>query len=100
VVVSKDTVLIRRREVESRIIAEGAVLVNMTSGACFELNPVGCQVWDLLTEGSTLPRICDVLEKRYEVERAVLESDFATLVESLKVAGLVEIVSPVAGQTR
>jgi hypothetical protein len=91
--VPTETTLWRRRGVASRPLDGGAVLVNMSSGACFELNRIGSEIWELLASATTETTICEALARKYEVDRAVLETDVRGLVVSLVNAGLVERVS-------
>jgi Coenzyme PQQ synthesis protein D (PqqD) len=80
-----------RRGVEARVIDDGAVLVDMGSGAVFELNRIGAEIWKLLGKGATVRRICEALAGRYPVEHRILEADVRGLVDSLVGARLVDI---------
>jgi hypothetical protein len=89
---SIDARLVPRPDVAAREINDGAVLVNMGSGACFELNRIGFEIWKLLGAGTTVNVICDSLVGRYSVGREVLAVDVRSLAEALVGAGLVEVV--------
>jgi hypothetical protein len=79
--------------VATQTIDGGAVLVNMASGQCFELNKVGLEIWHGI-EGRQTPReIHDVLAGRYDVDSAVLMLDVANLLEALVDAGLAQVGS-------
>ena len=95
---SAKAVLSRREGIESSALEDGAVLVNMNSGACFELNRIGAEVWSLLASGTTEAAICATLAGRYEVERVVLEGDIRRLLEALVAAGLVEQATTETGR--
>jgi hypothetical protein len=84
-----DARLVPRADVAAREIEDGAVLVNMGSGACFELNRIGFEIWKLLAPGATVAGICEALGGRYPVGREVLAADVRGLVEALVGAGLV-----------
>ena len=88
---SIDAVLVSRPEVVAREIDDGAVLVDMSSGGCFELNWIGFEVWTVLQKRTTIPEICEALTGRYPVTDEVLASDVRDLVDSLVRAGLVEV---------
>jgi hypothetical protein len=88
---SVDARVVPRGEVAAREINDGAVLVNMGSGACFELNRVGFEIWKALGPGTTMGAICEALGGRYPVDREVLAADVRGLVEALVGAGLVEV---------
>jgi coenzyme PQQ synthesis protein D (PqqD) len=90
---SVDARLLPRQEVAAREINDGAVLVNMGSGACFELNRVGFEIWKLLSPGTTVAGICAALDGRYAIDRALLASDVRSLVDALVGAGLVEVTA-------
>lgn len=83
-----------RGTVQTRALDDGAVLVNLHSGACFELNSVGFEIWRALEQGRSISEICATLVARYGVDPGVIATDTRTLVGSLVEAGLVEIVRP------
>jgi hypothetical protein len=85
--------LVPRPDVAAREINDGAVLVNMGSGACFELNRIGFEIWKALGPWATPDGICEALAGRYAVEREVLAADVRSLVEALVGAGLVEVTT-------
>lgn len=82
-------ILSRRQGVDSRALSDGAVLVDMTTGNCFELNRIGAEIWELLAPGASEETICAALAERYPVERAVLVEDLRRLLEELQRHGLV-----------
>jgi hypothetical protein len=84
------TVYSRREGVSSNAIKDGAILVDVQSGACFELNRVGAEVWEQLASGATEGAICDALAQRHTVERAMLASDVRALLESLVAHRLID----------
>jgi hypothetical protein len=90
---SVDARLVPRPNVAARDINDGAVLVNMGSGACFELNRIGFEIWKLLGPGTTVADICRALAGRYAVGPEVLAADVRSLVDALVGAGLVEAVA-------
>jgi hypothetical protein len=88
---SIDARLVPRADVAAREINDGAVLVNMGSGACFELNRVGFEIWKALGPGATVGAICEALGGRYPIDREVLVADVRSLAEALAGAGLVDV---------
>jgi hypothetical protein len=88
---SVDARLVPRADVAAREINDGAVLVNMGSGACFELNRVGFEIWKALGPGATVGAICEALGGRYAIDREVLAADVRSLAEALAGAGLVDV---------
>ena len=89
-----DQVFRPRSEVAAREISDGAVLVDMKSGGCFELNRVGFEIWKLLQQKASISSICSALDGRYQVGPEILMTDVQNLVGSLIRAGLLEASEP------
>jgi hypothetical protein len=86
-----DVLLKSRQDVAMRLLEGGAVLVDMRSGACFELNRTGVEVWRLLADGATMRSICDDLAARYSVARDTLSLDVEQLLDALTKQELVAL---------
>jgi hypothetical protein len=84
------TLLCRRADVSWRELSDGAVLVNMRSGECFELNRVGLRVWQALDGSRDISQLCDDLCATYSIDRETSRADVEMLVTSLLTAELVE----------
>jgi hypothetical protein len=80
--------------VSVRPLDERAVLVNLTTGRCFELNRIGAEIWEMLAGGRSVGGVCDELAERYPAERAILRDDVLGLVRSLVREGLAEVSPP------
>lgn len=72
----------------------GAVLVNMTSGACFELNGVGSEIWSLLQQGASVGDLISRVADRYGIASDTAERDVLPWIDSLRTAGLVGDLGP------
>jgi hypothetical protein len=68
-----------------------AVLVHLASGACFELDAIGTEVWEMIGRGETLVNVLEALAAEYDVERSVVTRDLVALVNELAIHGLVQI---------
>lgn len=77
-----------RPQVEARPFDGGALLVDLGSGACFELNSVGAEVWFLLDGQLSLAEVCRRLRPHYDVADEVLERDVSVLAQELLERGL------------
>jgi hypothetical protein len=99
-VLTLDDTLKCRPGVMSRQTPEGAVLVDMTSGNCFELNDVGRMLWAELAAARDLASLCESLVATFDVPREIVERDVVALAEELQRAGLVEVVQPPADSAR
>ena len=65
------------------------VLLDLEGEVYFGLDATGTRIWQLLSEGRSVPELLDALETEYDVERAVLEADVDELITQLIEAGLV-----------
>jgi len=86
---SLDDTFVRRADVMARETPDGAVLVDVVSGGCWELNGVGAALWALLEKPRTLRSVCEALRLRYDVAPEVLERDVLAIAGELSKAGLV-----------
>jgi hypothetical protein len=84
----------RRAEVVARETPEGAVLVDLIDGDCFEMNRVGASFWTAIEAPRRLDEICDAIGSRFNVPRDILERDVLALVEMLAQADLVKVEVP------
>jgi hypothetical protein len=75
--------------VEFRSVEEGGILVDLESGACFQLNRVGADLWKSLSGGATVGAAIDSLRSRYDVASEVLERDSLLLCDELLRVGLI-----------
>jgi hypothetical protein len=72
-----------------REVKDGAVLLDVEKGIYFGLDPIGLQVWRLISEGNSLVSICDELLEEYEVSKSTLTTDIHNLMKDLSAQGLV-----------
>jgi hypothetical protein len=79
----RDLVISRRTGVETRTTPKGAILVDMTTGRCFQLNRVGSEVWALLESPATLDVISKRIADRYQRSRETVENEICSLAEDL-----------------
>jgi hypothetical protein len=70
-------------DVAVRSVDDGAVLVDMRSGSCFELNRVGYEIWQLVAGGTTEATICAALVERYGHPRERVDADVRQLLGAL-----------------
>lgn len=68
-----------------------AVILNLDSERYFGLDDVGTRVWLHLLEHRRLDRVCEAMQKEYDVDESKLRADILQLVEELIEAGIVTI---------
>lgn len=88
--ISTDQVFTVSSDVLFQEVAGETVLLDLNSESYFGLDEVGTRIWALLNEGRTPGDMVAVLLEEYEVDRATLEADVRSLLESLLEAGLLE----------
>jgi len=68
-----------------------AVVVDLNTGQCWELNEVAFAIWQLLTTGASVGKTAEEISARYGVAQDVSQLDVLTLVRSLADQRLVVI---------
>lgn len=70
-----------------------AVLLNVSSGVYFGLNPVATRIWQLIGEGTTTDGIVRALLAEYDVDETVVRSDVTRTVQQLAADGLIDVAA-------
>ena len=70
-------------QVMARQVGNESVILDLSSGTYYGLDPVGARMWQLMTEGQTLAQVCESMLAEYEVTREDIERDVLTLVQTL-----------------
>ena len=65
-------------------ISESGFLFNPSSGDSFSINPIGNEVLQLLKLDKTMKEIIQEIEKKYDVERNMLEKDVEDFLNQLR----------------
>ena len=85
------TKLIVPSQVMSRQVGDETVILDLSRGMYFSLDPVGARIWQLLTEGLHLDAIVSNLLGQYEVAEDQLRQDVNGLVDELVSRGLLQV---------
>lgn len=85
----RDRTLKPAENVIVRGVGEEMVLLDMTRGTYYGLDPIGARIWEMIAAGSSLALIVDRLLGEYDVTREALESDVERLVAEMEGRGLV-----------
>jgi hypothetical protein len=70
-------------QVVARELGGETVILDLSSGTYFGLDPVGARMWRLLEAGQSLVGVCDVMAEEFEVSRDELERDVLALARDL-----------------
>jgi hypothetical protein len=71
-------------------LQDEVVLLNMENQQYYGLNDTGARMWKLLMELQNLERVTERLDASYDVDPALLRTDFQRLVSDLLQRGLLQ----------
>jgi Coenzyme PQQ synthesis protein D (PqqD) len=86
---SMKSILRPREHVAYHPTAEGGILVNLRSGAYFELNRIGAKIWTGLQAGHSVGETVETIRSSYNVVVEVAASDVERICEEMLKADLV-----------
>ncbi len=61
-----------------------AVILDVSSGDYFSLNPIATEVWQALHEGQSLDQIAAQIATKYEIDTATARADIDELLDQLR----------------
>ncbi|EAW38838.1 PqqD family peptide modification chaperone [Lyngbya sp. PCC 8106] len=67
------------------------LILHLTSGTYYGLNPVGKRIWDLIQEPKTVAEIRDTLLTEYEVDLEQCDRDLKAILQQLSEQQLIKI---------
>jgi Coenzyme PQQ synthesis protein D (PqqD) len=70
-------------QVVARELGGETVILDLSTGTYFGLDPVGARMWRLLEAGQSLAGVCDAMVEEFEVSRDELERDVLALARDL-----------------
>jgi Coenzyme PQQ synthesis protein D (PqqD) len=73
---------------------KGAILMDTSSGECFELNAVGADVWSGIEQGRSFDDIAHDLAQQYRLPPDQIRTDIEDLLASLLRCGVVRLREP------
>ena len=68
------------------------VMMSVSKGNYYGINPVGARIWELLAQPHTLAQLSAIITAEYEVEDSVCAADIRTFVERMLTEGVVSTV--------
>jgi len=78
-----DRYRVHDEEVAAKVIDGEAIIINLTTGVYYSLDPTGSEVWSLLEAGHDLDAIAGHLGGRYDVPASTCRGDVERLVDQL-----------------
>lgn len=89
--ISLDSIVVASRDQVSTALADEAVILGMTDGVYYGLDPVGARIWHMVEQPIAIAQVVDALVREYEVERDRCAADVLALVRDLAERGLLEV---------
>jgi hypothetical protein len=90
--ISRHARLVPRANVTYRSLGDGALLVDLDTGVCWELNRVAAELWQRLSAGDTVGAASDLIRSHYDVSAEVIDADVARWCDRLVAAGLLQAI--------
>lgn len=79
-------------QMASEIVGE-TVILGLTAGRYYGLDPIGSRVWQLIQTPTSFAEVSRTIVAEYDVEAARCEADLLALLQKMADAGLVEVRS-------
>lgn len=79
----KNSILQRAENVTFEVVADEAILIDITTGTYFSLNEVGTEFWQMLDGEQTVAQHATAIASKYEVEPDMVVADLLELAEEM-----------------
>jgi len=89
--ISLRSIVVASRDQVSTALADEAVILGMTDGVYYGLDPVGARIWQLVEQPIVLADVVETLLDEYEVARELCTADVIALAGELAARGLLEV---------
>lgn len=70
-------------------VGEEMVVLHLSNGTYFGLDPVGALLWESLSHGELPSHACEVILSRYEIDRETVENDLREFLGELAEGDLI-----------
>lgn len=79
----KNSVLQRAASVTFEVVADEAILIDITTGTYFTLNEIGTEFWQMLDGKQSVAQHAAIIATKYEVETSMVIGDLLELAEEM-----------------
>jgi len=86
---SEATRVVASRELASSEVDGEAVILGLSEGSYYGLDPVGTRIWQLVQEPRTVAELRDTITREYDVESERCLGDLLSLLAQLEDADLI-----------
>jgi hypothetical protein len=80
---NKDSILQRSESVTFEVVADEAILIDISTGTYFSLNEVGTEFWQMLDGEQTIEQHAAIIAAKYEVETSMVIEDLLELANEM-----------------
>jgi hypothetical protein len=87
------SIVVMAKEQVSCPLGEESAILNLKNSVYYGLDSVGARVWTLLQQPRSVGELRDTLLSEYDVEARRCEQDLLTLLETMRLEGLIEVRS-------
>ncbi len=92
-ILENHSMIARRETLVAAHIEDQAMLMDLDSGAMFQLNRTGARIWDLVEQPCSFADLVAALEKRFPATGASLRDDVAAFVLQMRDTGLLQVTA-------
>lgn len=80
--------LIPSSDAATSAVGDETVILHLTNGTYYGLDPVGTRIWEMLKDDVSSSDICRRLAAEYDVEQATIEADARRFLGELEAQGI------------
>ena len=91
--ISSSSIIVVSKDQMASDIGGETVILGLTGGRYYGLDPVGARVWQLIQKPTTVAEVARTMVSEYEVDPERCLSDLLALLRNMVDAGLVEVRS-------
>ena len=92
--ITESSVVKRADSVTSAEVDGESVLLDLSEGTYYGLNPVGARIWDLIQEPTAIGEVVDEITAEYDVARGQCLDDTIALVAEMSEDDIVVVQDP------
>ena len=91
--VSTESRLTTAADAQVKPLHDSGVIIDTRTGKCWELNPVGFAIWQLIAAGKSVGETVEAIAARYAITVGTSKEDVIDFVQSLVSEGLLQVTS-------
>jgi hypothetical protein len=89
--ITMDSTVVVEKEQMSCGLDDEAVILSITKGVYYSLNPCGNRIWSLIQKPIKVGKVRDTLLEEFDIDQETCEKDLLSLLGAMKNEGLVVI---------